>query len=165
MHALQNSCKPDCSIALLRYPIKRKARSSFLPFRLWLKRRLLPNQQIFSQHPLKIWQSSYYPASTLLLLISMKILRPGTFSYWPYGRISALVGLFPQLYASFSSLSLFIHLRNAAVGSTSTCTCRSGRFVLIFKSTTENCGLRSVIGNWLTNFFWGMFSDIHRQHH
>lgn len=41
----------------------------------------------------------------------------------------------------FSSLSLYIYLRNAAVGSTSTCTCRSGWFVLIFKPTTENCGL------------------------
>ena len=41
----------------------------------------------------------------------------------------------------FSSLSLSIYLRNAAVGSTSTCTCRSGWFVLVSKPTTENCGL------------------------
>jgi hypothetical protein len=41
----------------------------------------------------------------------------------------------------FSSLSLFIYLRNAAVGSTGTCTCRPGWFVLIFKPTTKNCGL------------------------
>ena len=36
----------------------------------------------------------------------------------------------------FSSLFLFIYLRNAAVGSTSTCTCHSGRFVLVFEPTT-----------------------------
>ena len=43
----------------------------------------------------------------LLLLISMKILLPGTFFYQPYGRISALVGLFYQLCASLPYPYLF----------------------------------------------------------
>lgn len=139
MPALQNSRKPNCLIVLPRYPIKRRARFSFLPFSLLLKRQPLPNQQISSLQPLKSLQSSYYPALTVLLLISTKILLPGTFSYWSYGRTSALVGLFYQLWASLPYP--YNYFRNAAIGSTSICTCRSGWFVLFFESTTENCGL------------------------
>ena len=65
-------------------------------------------------------------AWNLFLLVIRTYLRSG-------GIISSTLGFF--------SLSLFIYLRNAAVGSTSTCTCRSGWFVFIYKPTTENCGL------------------------
>jgi hypothetical protein len=65
-------------------------------------------------------------AWNLFLLVIRTYLRYG-------GVISSIL--------SFSSLSPLIYLRNAAVCSTSTCTCRSEWFVLVLKPTTENCGL------------------------
>lgn len=65
-------------------------------------------------------------AWNLFLLAIRTFLRSG-------GIISSTLGL--------SSLSLFVYHRNAAVSSTSTCACRSEWSVLIFKPTTENCGL------------------------